>query len=85
MRCDPHRHAHCLALFDKLSEYIDGEMDEAERLEIEAHIAQCVACFSCLQSLRQTIALCKQAGRQTVPAVFSARLQTIVRQFQSAP
>jgi len=85
MMCDPHDHAHCLELFDRLSEYIDEEMDETQRREIEAHIAQCVACFGCLQSLRQTIALCKQAGRQTVPAVFSEKLQTMIQHIQSAP
>ena len=84
MMCDPPEHSHCLELFDKLSEYIDGEMDAAERREIEAHIAQCIACFGCLQSLKRTIALCKQAGRQTVPAVFSEKLQTMLQHIQSA-
>lgn len=84
MMCDPPNYSHCLERFDKLSEYIDGEMDEAQRWGIEAHVAQCVTCFACLQSLRQTIALCKHAGRQPVPAVFSARLQTMIQQIQSA-
>jgi anti-sigma factor RsiW len=84
MRGNPHDHAHCLELFDKLSEYIDGEMGELERREIETHIAQCVACFGCLQSLKRTIALCKQAGRQTVPAVFSEKLQTMIQHIQNA-
>jgi anti-sigma factor RsiW len=84
MMCDTHGYTHCLELFDKLSEYIDGETDETERREIEAHVAQCVACFGCLQSLRQTIALCKQAGRQPVPAVFSQKLQTMIQHIQSA-
>ena len=85
MMCDPRSPSHCLDLFDKLSEYIDGEMDEAERRELEIHISQCVACFGCLESLRRTIALCKQAGPQTVPAVFSAKLQTMIQHIQSAP
>ena len=41
MTCSSPDHAHCLELFDRLSEYIDGETDESQRLEIEAHIAQC--------------------------------------------
>jgi len=82
--CDPQNPSHCLQLFDKLSEYIDGEMEEAERRDIEAHIAHCAACFGCLQSLKRTIALCKQAGRQTVPPVFSAKLQDMIQHIQSA-
>lgn len=85
MKCDPQNPSHCLPLFDKLSEYIDGEMEETERREIEIHISQCVACFGCLQSLQRTIALCKQAGSQTVPAVFSEKLQTMIQHIQSAP
>lgn len=84
MRCDPNHHSHCLKLFDRLSEYIDGEMDEAQRREIEAHVAGCVACFACLQSLKRTIALCKQAGRQSVPAVFSEKLHSLIQHIQSA-
>ncbi len=85
MMCDPRNPSHCLQLFDKLSEYIDGEMEETERRELEAHIAHCAACCGCLQSLQRTIALCKQAGPQTVPAVFSAKLQTMIQHIRNAP
>jgi anti-sigma factor RsiW len=82
MTCKPHDHLRCLALFDRLSEYIDREMDDTERREIETHIAECLACLSCLQSLKQTIALCKQTARQPVPAVFSQKLQSMVQGLQ---
>ncbi len=85
MMCDRQDHSHCLELFDQLSEYIDGEMDEIGRREIEAHVSRCLACFGCLQSLKRTIALCKQTGRQTVPPVFSAKLQNMILHIQSAP
>jgi anti-sigma factor RsiW len=84
MMCDSYDHPHCLGLFDKLSEYIDGEMDEAQRREIESHVANCMACLACLQSLKRTIALCKQVGPQTVPAVFSAKLHTMIQHIQGA-
>jgi anti-sigma factor RsiW len=82
MTCKPHDHLRCLELFSRLSEYIDREMDEAECRDIEAHITECLACLSCLQSLKQTIALCKQIGRQPVPAVFSQKLQSMVQDLQ---
>jgi anti-sigma factor RsiW len=69
-------------MFARLSEYIDREMDEGQRREIEDHVSNCVACFACLQSLRLTIALCRRAGRQPVPEVFSHKLQTLVQDFQ---
>lgn len=82
MTCKSHDHRHCLELFDKLSEYIDGEMDEVRLREIDAHISECLACFACLQSLRQTIALCKHAGRQPVPAVFARKLHSMFQDLQ---
>ena len=82
MTCKPHDHSKCLELFGRLSEYIDREMDPAELREFEAHITECLACFSCLQSLKQTIGLCKHTGRQPVPAVFSQRLQSLVQDLQ---
>jgi anti-sigma factor RsiW len=82
MMCETHDHLHCLELFAKLSEYIDGETDEAQRRQIEAHVAECAACYACLLSLKQTIALCKQTSRQTVPAVFSEKLQSKIQDIQ---
>lgn len=82
MTCESHDHRHCLELFSKLSEYIDREMDEAELREMDAHITECLACLSCLQSLKQTIALCKQTGLQPVPAVLSRKLQFMLQDLQ---
>jgi anti-sigma factor RsiW len=82
MTCKLHDHGRCLELFGRLSEYIDREMDEAERRDMEAHLAECLGCLSCLQSLKQTIALCKHTGRHPVPAVFSQKLQSMVQGLQ---
>jgi anti-sigma factor RsiW len=82
MTCKPRDYQRCLELFGRLSEYIDREMDEAERRDFEAHLAECLACLSSLESLKQTIALCKHTGRQPVPAVFSQKLQSMVQNLQ---
>jgi len=47
MTCKPHDHRKCLELFSRLSEYIDQEMDPGELREFEAHVTECLACFSC--------------------------------------
>jgi anti-sigma factor RsiW len=82
MRCDPHALSHCLGMFNRLSEYIDQEIDETQRREIETHLAGCQACVACLQSLKQTIALCRQAGRQPIPEMFAQKLQTMIQGMQ---
>ena len=58
---------------------------DPERRELEAHLAHCAACFGCLQSIQRTIALCKQAGPQTVPPVFSTKLQTMIQHIRNDP
>jgi anti-sigma factor RsiW len=78
MNCD----RKCLELLSRISDYIDREMDPAEMLEVDAHLTECSTCFSYLQSLKQTIALCKQAGPRAVPAVFSQRLKSFVQNLQ---
>src|SRR5262245_62120489 len=40
----------------QLSEYLDGDLELVERLELEAHLATCDACAETLASLRAVVA-----------------------------
>jgi RNA polymerase sigma-70 factor (ECF subfamily) len=82
---EPHDHEHCLEMFEKLSEYIDGELDNLSCAAIERHIENCVACFSCVETLKQTVALCKQLKSKPVPDVFSRKLQSLIKNMPKAP
>ncbi len=44
---------------NRLSEYIDGELDNEERGALEAHLATCGACHATLAELRQVVARAK--------------------------
>jgi anti-sigma factor (TIGR02949 family) len=78
MSNDDHDHKHCLEMFDKLSEYIDGELDHATCEKIQKHAESCVACFSCLQTLKRTVALCNNVGEKPIPLELSAKLKEII-------
>jgi hypothetical protein len=41
---------------NRLSEYLDGELTQAERVELEAHLAGCGACRDTLGQLRDVVA-----------------------------
>jgi hypothetical protein len=41
---------------DRLSEYLDGELDDAERMTLEAHLATCGDCTAVLADLRRVVA-----------------------------
>jgi len=40
---------------DRLSEYLDGELDDAERAALEAHLATCAECTAVLADLRRVV------------------------------
>ncbi len=41
---------------NRLSEYIDGDLDNEERVALEAHLAACGSCYATLAELRQVVA-----------------------------
>lgn len=64
-----------MALFERLSEYIDKELDAPTCKQIEAHIKACKPCQVCLNTLKQTVKLCKNIERHQVPETLSLRLK----------
>ena len=52
---------------NRLSEYIDGELDSTEQAALEAHLATCGRCYATLGELRQVVARAKSLA-DTPPA-----------------
>ncbi len=52
---------------NRLSEYIDGELDNNERAELETHLATCGQCYATLAELRQVVTRAKSLS-DTSPA-----------------
>ncbi|HTI04378.1 MAG TPA: zf-HC2 domain-containing protein [Gemmatimonadales bacterium] len=44
---------------NRLSEYLDGELDSAEQAALEAHLATCGACYATLGELKHVVARAK--------------------------
>ncbi len=84
MDLDEHDHKHCMAMFEKLSEYIDGELDQSSRREIEAHIKVCASCKICLATLKTTIHLCGGIAPHPVPEALSQKLRSLTLDHLSA-
>ncbi|MBC2710058.1 MAG: zf-HC2 domain-containing protein, partial [Desulfosarcina sp.] len=76
---DPHdSHQNCRALFERLSEYIDKELDAPTCKDIEAHIKACKPCQVCLGTLKQTVDLCRNLESHQVPETFSLKLKDAI-------
>ena len=68
-----HQHSkrHCLKILQKLSAYLDDELSGHICDEIRSHLGACPNCEIFLDSLRQTITLCRH--HQPHPLSSSAR------------
>ena len=51
---------------DRLSEYLDGELPDADRRAVEAHLQRCADCSAVLGDLRRVVARAQEMGA-TVP------------------
>ena len=62
------KHEHnmnCQEILHNMSEYIDGELDGQLCAEIEAHIDSCPDCKIVVDTLKKTVQLVQNSGRET--------------------
>ena len=69
----------CKQYFERISEYLDGELDEQISRKIDRHLQDCPECQDCINSLRRSIQLCKDAGKEEMPADIRDRLKLTLR------
>jgi len=58
-------HKSCRHLLGSLSEYVDGELEEALCAEIERHLSGCDNCRVVVDSLQRTVSLYQTIAQQT--------------------
>ena len=75
-----HHHEKCRELFERLSEYLDRELDEETCSEIEAHIGRCEPCKVCTETLKRTVDVCRNLKQEQVPPDFSRHLRQLIGQ-----
>lgn len=61
---------------ERLSAYLDDELDAAEREPLERHLAQCEQCRMALAELRQTRALLRALPPPALPRSFALPIET---------
>ena len=71
----------CKKHFEKISEYLDGELDDRICKEIEEHLQDCPECQDCLDSLKRSIQLCKEVRNEEMPADIRERLRSSLREY----
>jgi RNA polymerase sigma-70 factor (ECF subfamily) len=72
----------CQDVVEALSRRLEGEIDPGACAELESHLERCAACRGRCDSLRATLALCKQAGSvAAVPAHVERSVREALRRF----
>jgi anti-sigma factor RsiW len=54
-------------MFERLSEYIDGELDESLCECFDEHLQDCEPCQRFIATLRKTVELCRESGADSPP------------------
>lgn len=81
-----HQHSHgerdprCLEIFARLSEYLDGELDEMDCRLIEEHIQDCEPCVEFVRSLRRSIEAAHGYSSQAAPSQIPPELEARLKQ-----
>ena len=79
-----HRHSHdgmsmtCRELFERLSEYVDGELSQELCGEIRKHMDGCDPCVHFARTLKTTAELCGRLPSQPIPAEVAADLRAFL-------
>jgi anti-sigma factor RsiW len=74
MSTHEHDHGECRKLLKDLSDYVDGELDEALCVEIERHMDECDNCRVVVDTLRKTVLLYHSLPPRPMPVDVEARL-----------
>ncbi len=64
----------CKHVWDHISDYIDGEVDQALRAEIDRHLEHCEICSAVMDATRNVVVLVADKRVFEIPAGFSERL-----------
>ena len=66
-------------MLEKLSEYIDDEMDAEDCTKLKSHTDACIGCHVSLLTLQRTVELCRCVPKAPVPAELAERLNSFFK------
>lgn len=68
----------CRALFERLSEYVDGELSQEICQEIQRHLEGCESCVAFASTLRKTAELCRRLPSRPLPPELADELRALL-------
>lgn len=65
---------HCSQYIQNIADYIDGEIDESLCAELENHLKECHNCRIMVDTMKQTVVLCRDGKKERFPAELEKKL-----------
>jgi RNA polymerase sigma-70 factor (ECF subfamily) len=78
---DAPRPSMCPDVLTLFSQHLEGEIDPNVCATMEAHLAQCAHCRGACESLKRTLAMCRQLPSPEVPASVVASVKAAIQTF----
>jgi anti-sigma factor RsiW len=75
----------CRELFERLSEYVDGELSQEICEEIRRHMDGCEPCVAFTRTLRKTAEVCRRLPSRPIPPDVAADLRAVLAAHLSKP
>jgi anti-sigma factor RsiW len=75
----------CRELFERLSEYVDGELSQEICTEIRNHMDGCDPCVNFARTLKKTADLCRRLPSRPIPPEVAADLRAVLSAHLSKP
>lgn len=69
----------CPDYINDLNDYLDGQLDSSLCAEIEAHIGQCHNCRIMVDTMKQTVSLCRDGKIEQLPGVVEEKLRQLLK------
>lgn len=70
----------CQDTADLLDDYLDGALDRADALALEAHLTGCQDCTAFINTYRGTLRTSRELRERQLPSELKERLLTFLRQ-----
>jgi RNA polymerase sigma-70 factor (ECF subfamily) len=78
---DTPRGSTCPDIVTLFSQHLEGDIDPNVCATLEAHLAQCHHCRGACESLKRTLATCRQLPTPEVPAALAASIKAAIHTF----
>lgn len=69
----------CHDYIQELNDYLDGDLDESICADIEKHIGHCENCRIMIDTMQQTVKLCREGKEEKLPPVLENKLNNLLK------